>query len=708
MLSKPYRLILISIIILILCPSCNTTRSPEEDISSSQLTSVKIFTETEGIYQISLSQLGWEGVDPTNLQLTFQGETQPLWTNHDTIFFYSEPPNNSFTTKNFYILSKNGSNSWQPNTTYSSSEHTQTTAYSVTKHIEENQNYQPKSLDSPWLDQKIIAPQTITIPITLDAVSTGAGKLQVRLWGQTQTHLSPDHHIQLSLNGHQIADQTWDGQTAQTITAPIPANALITGENILEITAPGDTEAAVDIVFLDWVEITYQRETQPQGDVLIFAGEDTPLWLGGFKSAPTVFDVTDPQQLSPVDSTPDEPTFTGEPGHRYVAVGPQGYLSPAGISPLALNPDLTSPTTNGDYLAIGPTHLLAELEPLLEHRQKQGLRIMSIPLEAVYDQFGDGFPHPLAIRSFLQYAVQNWETPPRYVLLVGDATYDPLGYKFSTEGHLLPTFPVNTQYGGQTGSDIPLAQLDDASEDPWPDLAIGRIPARTPEQVQIFVEKTLAYENTPPDSSWSSHIFAVADGQEASFSENAQTFLDYFSDYSSDNYQTTLLAPQAGDTTAAQEIEAVFEEGAFLTAYFGHGSVQMWGKDKLFTTENAAELENEGRLPIVLNFTCLAGLFTHPTVESLAESLLWNPRGGAVAVLAPSSLTLPDSQSSLSGALAQGIISPPGDIAHAGDASRLGDVILQAWRQVPSDDAHSLDVMQTFMLFGDPALVIER
>lgn len=729
-LPKKFLLLLLSLILLsasIVCSQNPSPFMPQSPLPSSlNSDSVKILTSQEGIYRITAKELGWSET-PSELRLTLHGEPHPFWIDEDgqtpTLYFYAPKVNHTYSMHNIFILTPSAGDEPSPSRTYQASGSTPRTSYTAYMHLEENTFYQPLALESPWLGQRIIAPQTLTIPIMLEEVSAGPGTLRVKLWGSTQANTQastePDHHIQLTLNGQLIGDQTWDGQTTQTITADIPENLLTTGENVLEIAAPGDTEAAVDIVFLDWVEVAYQREAQALGDALIFEGEGeaAPLRLAGFSAPPVVFDVTSPSastRLVSADPAPDAPTFTGEAGHRYVAAGPGGYLSPSQISPLALTPDLKSPAPGGDYLAIGPAPLLSPLEPLLAHRRAQGLSVRAIPLEAVYDQFGDGFPHPLAIRSFLQYAVREWETAPQYVLLVGDATYDPLGYKFSTEGHLLPTFPVDTQHGGRTGSDIPLAQLDDASEDhwdasedhwdagedPWPDVAIGRVPARTPEQVQIFVEKTITYENSLPSTEagaeWSGHIFGIADGQEAAFKDDAQTFLDHFDA----PYQTTLLAPEAGDTGAAGEIQAELEDGAFITAYFGHGSVRMWGKDKLFTTENAAELKNEGRLSIILNFTCLTGFFTHPTAESLAESLLWNPQGGAVAVLAPSSLTLPTNQSYLSDALAQELLSS--------SSSRLGDIVLQAWRQVPVDDANSLDVMQTFMLFGDPGLVVER
>jgi hypothetical protein len=133
-----------------------------------------------------------------------------------------------------------------------------------------------------------------------------------------------------------------------------------------------------------------------------------------------------------------------------------------------------------------------------------------------------------------------------------------------------------------------------------------------------------------------------------------------------------------------------------MIAYFGHGSVNMWGKDRLFTTADVASLSNHAHLPVVLNMTCLNGLFTHPQVESMAEALLWQPQAGAVAVLAPTSLTLPTDQSFLSTPLVQALQDQAG--------VTLGEALLQARRQVPLHDPGTRDVMETFLLFGDPAL----
>ena len=659
---------------------------------------VKILTSKEGIYRVTIEELGWSKL-PSKLHFSFQGETHPYWLadeeTNPAIYFYAPKPDTIYTTENAFLLIPERGESASPKETYQDSTLPSHNVYTAHLHIEQNVFYEPVAPETAWFGERFIAPQTTAIPFTLNDLAPGAGSLKVKFWGSTKSSATPDHHIQIRVNEKLVADQTWDGKVVKTISANIPKNVLHSGENTLSITALNNNENTVDIVFLDWVEISFPRVAKAQNDVLLFKGENTPLRLNGFQGEAVIFDVTSSSTAKQLTAT-TEPIFQGEPGHRYLAVGPQGYLSPTEILPLALSPDLKANAQGAEYLILGPSDLLVHMEALITHRQAQGLSSQAVPAEAIYDQFGNGFPDPMAIRKFLQYATQNWDPAPHYVLLLGDATYDPKGYKFSTEGNVLPTVFVDTIYGGETSSDIPLAQLDEsehASEDPWPDLAIGRIPVRTVEQTQVFVEKTIAYEETPPTPPWNKRVFAIADGQEASFKDDAERFLAHFTS----PYQTTLFAPSDGDTSAAQEVRNQIEEGGFLVSYFGHGSVKMWGKDKLFTVEVAKTLKNKDRLPIILNFTCLAGFFTHPEIESLSETLLHNPDGGAVAVLAPSSLTLPTNQSALSDALAQELRSQ--------DANRLGDAILQAWRQVPIG---SKDVMQTFMLFGDPALQLHH
>jgi len=195
-------------------------------------------------------------------------------------------------------------------------------------------------------------------------------------------------------------------------------------------------------------------------------------------------------------------------------------------------------------------------------------------------------------------------------------------------------------------------------------------------------------------SEWNRSILVIADGQEPQFKTDALNFIDKFPE----NYQSQMIVPEPGIEGANHQISSEIQNGKLLTAYFGHGSINMWGKDNLFNTDDIADMTNIDRQSLILNFTCLTGLFTHPTEESMAESLLLNPNGGAVAVLAPTSPTLPTDQSFLSDALIEAMFQE--------NTVRIGDILLYAWRKVPTDSRSAIDVMQTFLLFGDPALLL--
>ncbi len=132
-------------------------------------------------------------------------------------------------------------------------------------------------------------------------------------------------------------------------------------------------------------------------------------------------------------------------------------------------------------------------------------------------------------------------------------------------------------------------------------------------------------------------------------------------------------------------------EGKLLVNYIGHGSTQVWGGGELLTAADVRTLTNGERLPVVVNMTCLNGFFHGLHTESLAETLLKAPRGGAVAVWASSRLTRPPAQVMMNHELVRSLF---------GKAPlTLGEAIQRA-KTVVADQ----DVRRTWLLFGDPTL----
>ena len=119
--------------------------------------------------------------------------------------------------------------------------------------------------------------------------------------------------------------------------------------------------------------------------------------------------------------------FRAEAGHRYLAVSQQALSRR--VSPHRLRPACAATTNQADYLLIAPRAFLAAAEPLLQRRRDQGLSARAFAFEEITDEFGHGQPSAEAIKSFLAFAFQSWARPsPRYVLLLGDSSYDPRNF----------------------------------------------------------------------------------------------------------------------------------------------------------------------------------------------------------------------------------------------------------------------------------------
>jgi hypothetical protein len=353
-----------------------------------------------------------------------------------------------------------------------------------------------------------------------------------------------------------------------------------------------------------------------------------------------------------------------------------------------LEPDLRQSFEHADYIAIGTNELLLPIQPLLDLREQMGLRTVSIPVDAIYDQFGYGYPEPDSIREYIKFIFQNWPTVPGFLLLVGDASFDPAGYINSIDANQLPTFFVSTQYGGETASDVPFEYMDDSGK-LW--LAIGRIPAHSEKEVRSIVAKIKSYEQTVSQNGRSRVVVGVADGQNDSFRQAAQGFLEYFNA----DYTTQLIVPPHSTGRIGEEINGAINKGIYLLSYFGHGSIQLWGKDQLYTIDDVSKMNNT-LFPIIVNMTCLTGFFTHPTSQSLSEAILLLEQHGAVAVISPTSLTLPTDQDFFSKPLAEAL-------AYPGEGT-IGEAFLKTQQSIPTNTTGALEVLYTYLLFGDPAL----
>ena len=645
--------------------------------------------------QLDESHLPIDVMSPDSLFISRDGEPVPFFVAGEgreaTLYFYAQVVTETMEAPAVYWLGPGqGEPMEQRDATPASP---MTGIGTLSEHWEENEIFLAQSSgDDVWLGKLLFAPSSLNVPLDGIQPTGGPGKLTVRIWSNNQASNDPDHHVELALNGRALDDRYWDGIKQETITVQIPEGYLKTEDNILTITAPGDTGAAGEALYIDWIELEYQGNLEVVDGALTFESDSRNNKAQGGNRDTQVFDIT--SELSPifltgVDVQGNEVLFAGNgQTGKYLVLNNEGLIQPE-ISLVPRRQALTDPQRGADYVAIvaDAEGFNEALQPLLDFRQGQGLDVELIQVAQIYDEFGHGRATPESIRDFLAYASDNWEPAPRFALLAGDASYDLNDFTGGINKNLLPTYLVYSEFAGYVASDTWFTLFGD--EELAPGIALGRLPAQNAEQLKTMVDKTLAYEQSA-DSEWLKRALLVAD-DEAAFDQASEDLASNLADV---GFLTQKLY-MTEDENIHDAIVSALNQGVGIINYVGHGSIEVWGDERVFQADDAEILINGERLPIFTTFTCLNGYFNHPDVNALAETLIWAEGGGVVAAVAPSGRSLTSQQLPLADVFYRALLS--------GEAGTLGEALRLA-KLAGSEDEFLSDVIHTFNLLGDPAL----
>jgi len=350
---------------------------------------------------------------------------------------------------------------------------------------------------------------------------------------------------------------------------------------------------------------------------------------------------------------------------------------------------------------------------------------MAVDVADIYDEFSYGLPTPEAIRDFLSYAYDNWTAPaPQYVLIVGDASFDPKGNYEAVYGGAaaddtpyVPSYLAYTDYQGETVTDEYFARI--SGGDAVPDLYIGRIPAADFDEATVMTAKIRAYEDAANTKDWEKNVLLLADDQEPGFDNAYEAVFKQIDDEAAALLPAS-MAPAYGylglDFATAAALKNYIKlklnddaglapetGGALIVNYAGHSSMQRWAGENIFENDDVDELENTGMLPFVISMSCLAGNFSWPewlAYPALTELMIRAGTvadgKGAVAALAPTGQTTTAGQRILNNALF--------DTIFTNDVRRLGPAVSAAKQTLLANgDVYFEQVSETFLLLGDPA-----
>ncbi|MBN1567004.1 MAG: DUF2341 domain-containing protein [Acidobacteria bacterium] len=523
----------------------------------------------------------------------------------------------------------------------------------------------------------------------LNLLVSADGLLEVNLQGVTDT----PHFVQVQVNGTVVGSLIFDGQSTGSGSFSFSSSLLVPGENRIRLIAFNGEE---DISLIRYLRLSYERmldadENSLQANV---PGSQA-ITLGGFtEPAIRLIDVTD--LLGPVEIK----GAIVPQGNQYNVTfaiqesGARDLLAFTDVSiqtPAAVIPNQASAWAGAfagaDVVMISHADFIDSLLPLQAQHEAEGLTAAIVDVEDLYDEFSYGQKTPYALKSFLAKALQDWTGKPKYLVLVGDASFDPKNYLGLGDFDFLPTKLIDAGML-ETASDDWFADFDD---DGIPEIPVGRISARTPQEAASQVAKIAAYKQASASGGnvgdWAKHVVLVADRNDGFDFESSS---DQLSDLvPASLYVLKIYRGLTDDTTARNQVLQSLNAGALLMNYLGHGSVELWRGD-LLTSGDPAAFTNGIYLPLIISMNCLNGYFDDIYTESLAEALMKAPNGGAVGVWASSSLT--DAQLQLT--MNQELFA---QLLHS--SRTVGEAIIKAKMAVANRE-----VRKTWIFFGDPTM----
>ena len=534
----------------------------------------------------------------------------------------------------------------------------------------------------------------------LQTDSQATAELRIGLQGaSSQTHV-----IEVSLNGSQLGMVTLDPLAYKEQSFSIDVSQLREGSNDVTFIKTGNSG---DLVLYSYARLTYPRVYRAENDTLGFLLRATQsATIDGFTTPNIrVLDISNPtsvQEVRPIvqpsgagysATAPSDPVLK-KGSRRLLALPSASFLQPASLlfnQPSTLNQSSsTNPGNAADLVII--THKsflsLANLGTLVAQRQAQGFTVKVLDVEDLYDEFSYGAHTPQAITDFLARARTNWTQAPRYLLLVGSASYDPRNYSGGAKTDLVPTKLVDTVFL-ETGSDDSLTDFDD---DGIAEIPVGRLPVTTAAEANLMLSKIINF--SPSNVPQSAVMVADAQGSYFfNFEQANDNLISLLPANMQSNVHRVYRAQQPSDASTRANIINTINSGAALVNYSGHGNVDVWTGAPIFSGSDALALTNGNKLPLVIVMDCLNGYFVAPGIDCLSESLLKAPNGGAVASFSSSGLTIPIGQHEMGQQLFQ--------LLYSGAPMTLGDATRQA--KLATND---IDVRRTWILFGDPTMKI--
>ncbi len=314
-----------------------------------------------------------------------------------------------------------------------------------------------------------------------------------------------------------------------------------------------------------------------------------------------------------------------------------------------------------DFLIITPSEFKSAIQPLADYKNEKNVKTIITTLDEIPDVGAD---KQESIKYYIKDAIENWGIT--YLLLIGAGLEEnevfPVRYAYIPSGNYEDSFPSDLYYADIYNSQGGFSSWDadgdgkyaeikgsDMSEvDMYPDVYMARIPANTPNELSLIVDKILNYYK---HNKMLNTIVQVGGDTFPGDPEgiNEGEFANSVVLNNLPGYTSTRLWASEGQITK-NSIADAFRAGVDFADFSGHGSPVSWAThppedDSIWLPEKTLMspyngflyidfdvyfINNDYKLPAVVFNACSTSKFSYSDT-CLSYKVLKKPDGGGIA-----------------------------------------------------------------------------
>ena len=360
----------------------------------------------------------------------------------------------------------------------------------------------------------------------------------------------------------------------------------------------------------------------------------------------------------------------------------------------------------------------AEAQKLADFRQQNdGLEALVVSTQTIFNEFSSGKNDVSAIRDFAKFLFDKTPNKLKYLLLFGDATYDPKNntktqtaaqladfvpvYQSRESLHPIFTYSSDDYFGFLKPQD---GEWTEGFGDHTLDIGVGRLPAKTTEEAETLVQKLIQYRTSRSVGQWRNRLTFVADDGDGNY---YPTDSEYLSDSvvakanSAYNFNKIYVDAYPQIATPFQRAPAVntainrgINDGSLVVNYIGHGGESGWAEEQILGINDIFGWRNPNNLPLFVTATCEFGRYDNPALVSGAELTILSPRGGGVGLLTTTRPVFANTNFLVNAAFFETVFKPIN-----GQMPRMGDVM-----RITKNNSLAGSLNRNFAFLGDPSM----